>query len=154
MTLRLSSSPLSSGGPTRIVQFRMPSDGPCRAPWRPTTRKKPPRGFEPRTDGLRNHCSTAELRRLAAPGYSTAPTPGAVLAGDAGVFLGAGLAQHELALLGIDQDGVTFVELAIEHGHGERVLEAALDDAFEWARPIHRVVAFGRDQVQGGRRQL
>src|SRR5438876_1773009 len=26
---------------------------------------KPPRGFEPRTDGLRNHCSTAELRRLA-----------------------------------------------------------------------------------------
>jgi NYN domain-containing protein len=26
---------------------------------------EPPRGFEPRTDGLRNHCSTAELRRLA-----------------------------------------------------------------------------------------
>jgi hypothetical protein len=28
-------------------------------------KREPPRGFEPRTDGLRNHCSTAELRRLA-----------------------------------------------------------------------------------------
>src|SRR5256885_394942 len=26
---------------------------------------KPPRGFEPRTNGLQNHCSTTELRRLA-----------------------------------------------------------------------------------------
>src|SRR6266550_7630599 len=29
---------------------------------------QPPRGFEPRTDGLRNHCSTAELRRRANAG--------------------------------------------------------------------------------------
>src|SRR5207245_7482451 len=46
---------------------------------------EPPRGFEPRTDGLRNHCSTAELRRLASARlfYGSEPSdePAATAAG-------------------------------------------------------------------------
>src|ERR1700716_2413798 len=114
---------------------------------------EPPRGFEPRTDGLRNHCSTAELRRLAAPGYCTARRPWPGLAGGRGRrVLRAGLTQNQLALLGVDQDGVTLTELAVEDGHGERVLNAALDHALEWPRAVDRVVALVRDQLQGGRR--
>src|SRR5712691_1969872 len=115
---------------------------------------EPPRGFEPRTDGLRNHCSTAELRRLAALGYCTAPTLGAVLAGgDAGGFFRARLAHDELTLLGIDHDRVALPELAVENGHGERVLNSALDHSFQRPGAVGRVIALVGDQLDGRPRE-
>src|SRR5438445_7317974 len=105
----------------------MRSGGPFRAPSRPANRK-PPRGFEPRTDGLRNHCSTAELRRLASARLLYGPRSERRSLGCNGSRLGTpGLAHHEIALLDIDQHRVALGELAVEDRQGQGVLEAALD---------------------------
>src|SRR5512143_4378401 len=51
-------------------------------------------------------------------------------------------------------DGVPFAVLALQHRHGERVLEQALDGALERPGPVHGVVALGRDQRLRRRRDL
>src|SRR5438309_10853170 len=104
----------------------MRSGGPFRAPSRPANRK-PPRGFEPRTDGLRNHCSTAELRRLASARLLYGPRSESVFLGGNSSRLGTpGLAHHEIALLDVDQHRVALGKLAVEDRQRQRVLDPAL----------------------------
>src|SRR5579864_561370 len=50
------------------------------------------------------------------------------------------LAQDEVAVLCIDDDGVAFAELAVEDRHRKRILDATLDHAFQRTRAIGRVV--------------
>src|SRR5205085_5356132 len=94
---------------------------------------EPPRGFEPRTDGLRNHCSTAELRRLASA---------RLLYGRDGDRLWAPrLAEYQVAVLRVDQDGIALMEFAVEDRHRERILDPPLDHPLQRTGPVCRVVA-------------
>src|SRR5437899_7400890 len=120
-----------------------------------TQNREPPRGFEPRTDGLRNHCSTAELRRLASARLLYGPRSERRSLGRNSSRLGTpGLAHHEIALLDIYQHRVALGKLAVEDRQGQRVLDAALNHPLQRSGDVVRVVALVRDQLHGRRRKL
>src|SRR5207249_2791360 len=74
--------------------------------------------------------------------------------GDRSGLRPARLAHDELALFGVDHDGVALTELAVQNGHRERILNPTLDHALERPGAVGRVVALVRDELQSHRGEL
>src|SRR4030095_102673 len=63
---------------------------------------------------------------------------------------GAGLLKRQLIVADVDYDAITFVEVPLEHAHGQRIEDAALNSPLQRPRAIHRIVTLADDEALGG----